>query len=136
MGNFSLHSLKNRVAIVLLLSTIIPLVLSGGISYFSITSILENKIQNGVHSNLKQVQISLVNTLANLNHVSQQLAFNGTVGRDLSKYLEMDDLFLKDRLGKEIQNNVNHINFTNPDLGRTFYYFADTQSYVFPDHGQ
>ncbi len=133
MGNFSLHSLKNRVAAVLLLSTIIPLVLSGGISYFSITSILENKIQNGVHSNLKQVQISLVNTLANLNHVSQQLAFNGTVGRDLSKYLEMDDLLLKDRLGKEIQNNVNLINFTNPDLGRMFYYFADTQSYVFPE---
>ncbi|WP_409340490.1 sensor histidine kinase [Paenibacillus sp. MBLB4367] len=133
MASFSLHSLKNRMIAVLLLSTLIPLMLSGGISYFSITSILENKIQSGVHSNLRQVQISLVNTLSNLNHVSQQLAFNGTVGRDLAKYLETDDILLKDQLGKGVQNNVNLIRFTNPDLGHMFYYFADTQSYVFPE---
>lgn len=133
MASFSLHSLKNRVIAVLLLSTMIPLMLSGGISYFSITSIMENKIQNGVHSNLRQVQISLINTLSNLNHVSQQLAFNGTVGRDLAKYFETDDILLKDQLGRDIQNNVNLIRFTNPDLGHMFYYFADTQSYVFPE---
>jgi len=132
-ANFSLNSLKNRLIYVLLLSALIPLILSGGISYFSITSILENKIQNGVHSNLKQVQISLLNTLSNLDHVSQQLAFSGTVGRDLARFLESDDIFVKAQLGKEIQNNVNLIRFTNPDLGHMFYYFADTQSYVFPE---
>ncbi|MFC5406370.1 sensor histidine kinase [Cohnella soli] len=131
--NFSLHSLKNRMIAVLLLSALIPLMLSGGISYFSITSILENKIQSGVHSNLKQVQISLTNTLSNLDHVSQQLAFNGTVGRDLAKFLESDDILVRNQLGKDVQNNVNLIRFTNPELGYMFYYFADTGKYVFPE---
>lgn len=126
-----LYSLKNRMIIVFLLSTLIPLLLSGGISYFYIISILNNKIQNSVYSNLRQVQISLENTLSNLNHVSQQLAFNGSIGRDMVKYLETEDILRRDELEKHIQMNVNMIKFSNPDLGQMFYYFEDKNKTVF-----
>ncbi len=130
---FWMYSLKTRMIIVFLMSTLIPLLLSGGISYVAITSILDTKIQSSVHSNLRQVQMSMENTLENLNHVSQQLAFNGTVGRELANYLVTDDILQKSELEKDIQNNMNLIRYTNPDLGQMFYYFADTKSLVFPD---
>ncbi|MHA6482758.1 sensor histidine kinase [Paenibacillus sp. strain BS8-2] len=127
------YGLKNRVITVLLLSTLLPLLLSGAISYVSITSILDNKIHSSVQSNLRQVKISFENTLANLNHVSQQLAFNGSIGNDLAMYLENRDLLEKLQLEKEIQKNVNLIRFSNPDLGHMFYFFSDTQNYVLSD---
>ena len=128
-----LYALKNRVIVVLLLSTLLPLLLSGIISYYSITSILDNKMHNSVQSNLRQVKISIENTLSNLNHVSQQLAFNGSVGNDLAVYLETGDMLQKSELEKNIQKNVNLIRFSNPDLGHMFYYFSDTQNYVLSD---
>lgn len=125
-----LNSLRNRIFFAFLLSAVIPLTLIGILSYVSITSILDNKIQQSVRSNLRQVQISLENTLANLNHVSQQLALNGMVGSDLVKYLETEDFFYKDQLETAIRQNVNMIRFSNPNLGPMYYYFEDTLSFV------
>ncbi|MBP1990316.1 sensor histidine kinase [Paenibacillus eucommiae] len=132
LDNFrlSLYSLKNRMIVVFMLSTLIPLLLIGGISYYSITSILDNKIQGSIRSNLRQVKVSLDNTLSNLNHVSQQLAFDGGVGRSLGKYLESNEILQKSQLEQDIQNNLHLISFTNPSLGVMSYYFADTKEFV------
>lgn len=127
------YSLKKRMSILFLLSAIIPVVLIGSISYYSISSILNNKIQNSVMNNLKQVKYSLDNTLSNLNHASQQLAFDGRVGRDLAKYLVTTDVFEKNQLANDIQNNLHLIGFTNPNLGLVFYYFSDSKQIVFKE---
>ncbi|UUZ85320.1 hypothetical protein LJK88_18210 [Paenibacillus sp. P26] len=83
-------TLKRRIIIIFLISSIIPFVSIALISYSTIYSILNNKMQSGIQSNLKQVELSLENTISNLNHVSQQMAFEGTVGKKLDQYLSTD----------------------------------------------
>jgi two-component system sensor histidine kinase YesM len=123
-------SLKPRLIIMLLVSALIPLLLIGTISYISMHSILENKTERGVNSNLNQVQLSLENTLSQLNHVSQQLAFDGRVGKSLEQYLVAQS-FEKKQLSDEIQSQLNLITFTNPNIGLTFYFFTDSNKYIF-----
>jgi len=124
------YSLKKRLIVTLLLCAIVPLVLIGSISYYSIISILENKIQSSMHNNLARAKMSLDYTLSNLNHVSQQLAFNGKIGNDMAKYLESAAILEKQRLEQDIQNNLHLIGFTNPGFGLALYYDADTNKAV------
>ncbi|MBW7452665.1 histidine kinase [Paenibacillus sepulcri] len=94
-------------------------------------SMLDNKIESGVQNNLQQVELSLENTLSNLNHVTQQLAFNGSIGQDLQNYLDTADVYEKSRLEKELVNELNIINFANPSIGLTFYYFKNDHRFLF-----
>ncbi|WP_248926985.1 cache domain-containing sensor histidine kinase [Paenibacillus hamazuiensis] len=127
------YSLKNRLRIVLLLSSLTPLILIGYISYSSLYSILVNKAERGVKSNLHQVLMSLENTLSQLNHASQQLAFDGRVGKNLEGYLTAG-IYEKKRLYDDIVKELSLINFTNPTLGLTFYYFADNGQILFENY--
>ncbi|MBD0378787.1 sensor histidine kinase [Paenibacillus sedimenti] len=124
------YSLKYRLIFMLFISSLTPLVLIGTISYFSMYAILKNKAEAGVKSNLHQVRISLENTLSQLNHTSQQLAFDGRVGQKLDNYLTTD-LYQKKLLNDEIQSQLNLIHFTNPTLGLIFYYLGNEKEILF-----
>lgn len=84
------YSLKYQLIVILFISSLTPLILIGSISYFSMYAILQNKAEGGVQSNLHQVRISLEDTIGQLNHTSQQLAFDGRVGKNLESYLAAD----------------------------------------------
>ncbi len=86
-------------------------------------SILENKTKAGIISHLHEVKVSLDNTLNQLNHVSQQLAYDGVVGQNMEKYLTAES-YRKKKLEEEIEKEISMIGFTNPDLGLVFYYSA------------
>src|SRR5690606_8218311 len=73
-------TLKKRIFYVFVISTILPIVISALISYYAISSIMSNKIHASIESNLRQVQSQLENSISNLNHVSQQMSFQGSVG--------------------------------------------------------
>ncbi|MFD0693276.1 histidine kinase [Paenibacillus sp. GCM10027628] len=124
------YSLKYRLIFLLFISSLTPLVLIGTISYFSMYAILKNKAEAGVKSNLHQVRLSLENTLSQLNHTSQQLAFDGRVGQKLESYLT-SDLYQKKLLKDEIQSQLNLIHFTNPTLGLIFYYLGNENQTLF-----
>lgn len=124
------QSLKYRLMIFLLLSSLFPLIFIGTISYSSIHSLLKNKAEKGVTSNLHQVRLSLENTLSQLNHASQQLIFDGRVGKNLAAYLN-SDLYEKKELSDEIESEISLIHFTNPTLGLIFYYLADSDEVIF-----
>lgn len=124
-------TLKRRIIILFLFSTLTPFVIIGLISYYAIYSILTNKIQTGVQSNLKQVERSLESSIANLNHISQQLAFEGTVGRKLDQWLKTDVSFEQFRLTEELKEELRLITFTNPTIGLTFYYFKNDGATLF-----
>ncbi|MBP1995996.1 sensor histidine kinase [Paenibacillus eucommiae] len=128
------HLLKIKLIAVLLLSSMIPLLLIGFISYFSFYSLVDSKIQNGILHNLKQVRFSLENMFSNLNHVSQQLAFDGRVGRTIYDYLTNDNLYEKKSRAQEIEDELNLIGSTNPNIGLLFYYFADTKEFMFQNY--
>ena len=84
-------TLKRRILIIFLLSSILPMLCVVFVSYGAISSILTNKIQMGIEGNLSQVLLSLENSIRSLNYVSQQLTFEGSVGRNFDQYLIEND---------------------------------------------
>lgn len=74
---FNRITFKNRIIFIFLISTLIPFICLGVISFYTIDSIIDNKVENSIQSKLKQDLTTLENSLNNLNHVSQQLAFGG-----------------------------------------------------------
>ncbi|RAV20478.1 cache domain-containing sensor histidine kinase [Paenibacillus contaminans] len=130
---FMPYSFKNRLTILLIVAIMVPLGLIGAVSYASIYSVLENKAERGVRSNLHQVMLSLESTLDQLNHASQQLALDGRIGKNLDRYLEAD-VYEKKQLHDEIKNELSLVTFTNPSMGLAFYYFADSGQVMFENY--
>ena len=104
------------------------------VSYYTIYSIVTDKIQTGLQSNLKQVKLSLENTISSLNHTSQQLSYEGSVGRKLDELLSSNDPFQRSQMTADIKRELSVINFTNPSVGLTMYYFLDDHTYDFENY--
>lgn len=121
-------SLKKWLYAVFILSALIPLILIGTISYFTIFSIQEENVDNAILSNLQQTKIDLEKTLDNIDYASKQLALDGKVGEKLERYQQTkkDNVFDKYELSKEIKDSINLIYYTNQYLGMMFYYFPKT----------
>ncbi|GGD58976.1 sensor histidine kinase [Paenibacillus nasutitermitis] len=115
-------SLRRRLFSVLMLIVFIPLVLLGGISYVAIQEIYSNKIESGITNTLVNVKSGLESTLENMEYASLQLSMEGSVGQNFYDLLANPSNFQKYALQKEIQKNLNLVNFTNPYLGVILYY--------------
>lgn len=128
-------TLKNRILLLFVASTLIPFICTCYLSYKTINSILNTKLQTGIQSNLKQVMLSLENTLSNLNHVSQQLAFEGNIGKQLEQFMIADQPYDRSYLTDQIKYQLNLVTFTNPNIGLTMYYFHNDRSFLFETTG-
>ncbi|WP_232510323.1 sensor histidine kinase [Paenibacillus crassostreae] len=128
-------TLKRRIIIIFLFSSVIPFITIVLISYFTIYSILTNKIQTGIQNNLRQVGLSLENSINNLNHVSQQLAFGGVVGNKLDELMSTTEPFARSKVMSDLKEELGLITFTNPSIGLTLYYFLNDHSYELENSG-
>lgn len=124
-------SLKTRLVATLLMSTLIPLLLLGAISYLALQNVFQQKIENGIQNTLAQTRMNLENTLSNMEYASLQLSQEGSVGQSLSKLLSSQRVYEQMQLTTEIQRNMNLVNFTNPYLGVMLYYFSDQKEIRF-----
>jgi len=124
-------TLKRRIFFIFLFSSLIPFICISMISYFTIKSILSNKIETGIRSNLKQVTLSLENSINSLNHISQQFAYEGTIVRELDELMRTEEPFQRMKLQHQFKSKLNLITFTNPDIGLAMYYFENDQTYHF-----
>ena len=124
-------TLRRRILVFFLLFSLIPFVSIGLISFYSINSILTNKVKTGYENSLAQVESALENTFSNLNHVSQQLAFEGTVGQQLEQLLAGGYPFERSQIMENLKSQLSLITFTNPNIGLTLYYFAKDRSIQF-----
>ncbi|OMF70286.1 sensor histidine kinase [Paenibacillus peoriae] len=129
-------TLKKRIFLLFFLSAFIPFISIFAISYYTIDSIFANKINDGIRSNLQQVTSSLENSITNLNHVTQQLSYSGTLGKKLDEVLKpSSNIFELIEARDELKNELNVVTFTNPNIGLTSYYFqkeGTTQFANFP----
>lgn len=122
------------------LSAFIPFISIFAISYYTIDSIFANKIDDGIRSNLQEVTSSLENSITNLNHVTQQLSYSGTVGKRMDGFLNpSSDIFELIEARDELKSELSVVTFTNPNIGLILYYFqkeGTTQFGNFPikDH--
>ncbi|MFC4809930.1 sensor histidine kinase [Paenibacillus sp. GCM10023250] len=128
-------TLKKRIIILFLISSLLPFIFVFFISYHTIYSILTNKIQDNLQSNLRQVELSLENAVNNLNSVSEQLAFKGSIGRDLEILLTSNNAYERSQMTTQINAELNLITFTNTNVGLTMYYFQKDGLHQFENTG-
>ncbi|RJX38990.1 sensor histidine kinase [Paenibacillus pinisoli] len=122
---------KNRIIFIFIISSLGPFICLGLTSFYTIDSIIGNKVEGALQSNLKQDLMSLENMLNNLNHVSQQLAYGGSTNRLIEQLEVENDPYERLRLNNEIRSELNNITFSNPNIGLLMYYAPDTGEYEF-----
>lgn len=128
----SSYSLKNRAYFFLILSSIIPLSLIGYISYVSMISLLNTNIDDGIHSNMKQFQISVDHVFSNLEDSALQLAmYNGRVADDIETFIDTKDIMTKYEKKKAVIESISLINAAKPDIGLIFFYYANKNQVMF-----
>lgn len=127
-------TLRSKIMKAFIINFIITFVCLSFTSNYAISSILTNKIESGIQRNLKQVQLSLENTIKNLNHVSHQLSHQGMTGKRLYEYILSSEPYDRLKLISEITTELNFITFTNPNIGLVMYYFKNDDNYMFENY--
>ncbi|WP_325050445.1 sensor histidine kinase [Cohnella endophytica] len=77
------------------------------------------------------MEMSLENTFTNLNHVSQQLAFEGTIGQELNELLLSQKPFERSQITEQLKSQMSLVTFTNPNIGLVLYFFTSNNSIMF-----
>lgn len=134
-SRFEHMTLKNRILWLFFIATVIPFICTFYLSYNTINSILDTKLQSSIESNLKQVRLSFENQLQNLNHISQQLGYEGVIGKQLDEYMITEEPYHRSYLVDQIKYQLNLITFTNPNIGLTMYYFKNDDLILFENMG-
>jgi two-component system sensor histidine kinase YesM len=122
---------KNRIIVIILISSLAPFICLGYISYLTIDSIIGNKVASTLQSQLKQDLLMLENSLNNVNHVSQLLAYGGGTNKLIEQLATVTDSYERLELMNEINSELNVLSFSNPNIGLLMYYYPDTKLYDF-----
>jgi two-component system sensor histidine kinase YesM len=125
---YSFFTLKKRIILVFIISLSISFLSIALISGYAISSILTNKLQAGIKSNLNQVRLSLENNISNLNSVSLQLSAMGTVGKEMGQFLFSKQPYERSQLLHNMKDEITTISYTNPSVGLIMYYFKKNNS--------
>ncbi|REE57432.1 two-component system sensor histidine kinase YesM [Paenibacillus taihuensis] len=110
-------SIKGRMIVILLLSSIVPVSLLGGVSYYSFHSFMENKLKSGVQENLEKELIGLDNILKNLNFAAQQLALDKSITTRVQHYMVSDDQIERKDILLGVLDRMSLINYSSPFAG-------------------
>ncbi|ANE48413.1 hypothetical protein SY83_21420 [Paenibacillus swuensis] len=120
------RTLKYRLNLLLIFISLVPLVIIGILSYYSIYSILNNKIDKGIRQSEIRMKENIETVLFNLNYTSQRFALDSELIRLFDKDTPYDDVFRRFELIGELKRIYNLYNFTNPALGFMMVYFPGT----------
>lgn len=111
------RTIKGRMTLILLLSSIAPLALLGAISYSSFHSFLKNTLTSGIQENVNKELTGVDNVLKNLNFASQQLALDIVMVEYIQEYMRTDDILVKQDIIKYVQDRMTLINYSSPHAG-------------------
>lgn len=121
----AVRSLRGRLALILTVATVIPLLLTGYISYRWIYILQTEKIERDWAARVVRERDELERRLEELSRVSQLLDVEGGIGRDVVTFIDSDDSYERSILFRNISQSVANVNFSNPNLGVMFYYAPD-----------
>lgn len=131
MNYFQQATMKKRIMFIFASSTLVPFICVVLLSYHTMSTILADNLESSVRSNLKQAELSLGRIISNLNHVSQQLALQGSIGKKVDLLLSSNNQYERAVLTEEINTELNLISFTNPTIGLMMYYSQVKDTYMF-----
>ncbi|MGO4544437.1 sensor histidine kinase [Paenibacillus sp. 2TAB23] len=132
---FSLiRSLKGRLAIILTVATIVPILLTGYISYRWIYIVQTEKIEGDWLDKVQRERDELDRKLDELGRVSQLMDIEGGIGQDVVNFITSSSSFDRAILYRNINQSVANVNFSNPNLGVMFYYAPEqAEPLLFPN---
>ncbi len=128
---YSSLSLKSRIALLLSIGTLIPLIFTAFFSYNTMSTILKNKMYSTFNSDLQQIRLSMENTINDMNYVSQQIYFSENIRYKLNSYLELEESYERTALYNDINKELNLISFSNPNIGLSLIYIENDDQYLF-----
>lgn len=129
-------TLKQRIVLLFGVGTLVPFVIVVLVSHLTIASIQTNQIQGRIQTNLREIQWNLENALENLNHVSQQLALEGSIGSLLEEFMTSEDSFERATLRAKIKSEIALVSYTNPNVGFMMYTFDGGKTHDFESYPQ
>src|SRR5690554_1755361 len=132
---YSSLSLKSRIALLLSIGTLVPLVFTAIFSYNTMSTILKNKLYSTFNSDLQQIRRTLENTINDMNYVSQQIYFSENIRHKLNSYLKDENSYEQTALYNDINKELNLISFSNPNIGLSLIYIENDDQYLFNSQG-
>ncbi|MFD2330595.1 sensor histidine kinase [Cohnella sp. GCM10020058] len=119
---FKSGTLRRTLVIYLLIACLFPPILFSAYTYSSLHSILTGKIRSGIDASLKQEATGMENVLNDLDFVSKQFALDGRLAELVNRYLKASQTYDKAEIKQDIEDSLNLVNFTSPNVGLTVYY--------------
>lgn len=119
---FKSGTLRRTLVIYLLIACLFPPILFSAYTYSSLHSILTGKIRSGIDASLKQEATGMENMLNDLDFVSKQFALDGRLAELVNGYLKTSQTYDKAEIKQDIEDSLNLVNFTSPNVGLTVYY--------------
>jgi len=116
------RSLRSRLALLLIVATVIPIVLIGYISYRWIYIVQTEKIETEWVEKAERERDELERKLEELARVSQLLDVEGGIGREVVRFISSDDSYERSMLYRDITDSIANVNFSNPNLAAMFFY--------------
>lgn len=123
-------SLIHRMIIIYLLGPILLYISFGLTSYFIIQSILDNKMQVSIQSDLNQTMEGFNKVIGNIRGLADQMAI-GESGKNLSGIVNEINPYEKYNTINDLKNEINIISFINNDIGFFGYYNTETQEFYY-----
>lgn len=131
---FNIHSLRGRLALILILAAVFPIVVIGFISYQWVYTVQTQKIGQDLQSAALRQREELERKIEEMDRVSQLLDVEGGIGRDVLRYLAISDPYERSVLYRNISESIVNVNFSNPNLGVMFFYAPESgQTVLFPN---
>jgi len=128
MRSLLFYSLRGRLGLLLVVSTIIPIVLIGIISYNYIYVSQVDRLEQELAGRVASEQEAIESLMSQMSNASQMLVVQGGIGRDVMTYLQEDDEYERAILFWEINRALANVYLSNPNIGAVYYYFPNTES--------
>ncbi|GGI46581.1 histidine kinase [Paenibacillus marchantiophytorum] len=118
--------------VIMIANVLIPILLLGSISYYSIYSILQNNIEKGVQSRMKEIVHTMQSSLDNLGYASRQLTLDGDIGGRLEQYMNPTlPNNMKSDIQSDIESRLTLISYANQGLGAMYYFIPEQKLNLF-----
>ncbi len=124
-------SLRTRITLAAALATAVPLLSVSLLSYYSIREIYTNKIDDEIKESTERYRLEIESAIRDLNYISYQLSPSGIVGALVDQYELSDSVYERIALTEQIDNLVDLIARTSPDVGFRAYFDSVRQRFVF-----
>lgn len=127
-------SIVSRMIIIYLLGPLLLFVSFCIIMILFMVSVMEEKLQLSMESDLKQRIEYIDETTDTLMMIVEQMAF-GNVSNHLTAMIQEENPYEKSSLIQTISNEINVISFTNQDIRLLGYYDRKIEKFVFVSNG-